>query len=174
MSRSQFSHGVQDEYYTPVYAVKIILPYLKQKSVVWCPFDKEDSNYVKELRNAGHFVYATHIDDGADFLTYEPDFSFDYIVSNPPFSIKDKVLAKCIELGKPFALLLPFTMFNSISTVNAISKANIKFVMMDRRISFNGERPNFTCWYVTNGILENNVTYLFHKDPRVLYNEEQK
>lgn len=36
-----------DEYYTPKEAVIPIIKYLKREMVVWCPFDTEDSEYVK-------------------------------------------------------------------------------------------------------------------------------
>lgn len=39
-----------DEYYTPRYAVEIILPYLEKFSHIWCPFDKEHSQFVKVLQ----------------------------------------------------------------------------------------------------------------------------
>ena len=74
-----------NEYYTPPYAIKPILKYIKPNSVIWCPFDTEESYYVKMLREAGHTVIATHIDSGGDFFTIEPP-KCDYIISNPPFS----------------------------------------------------------------------------------------
>lgn len=42
-----------DEYYTPEYAVEIIKPYVKPKSKIWCPFDKNESNYVSVFRRGG-------------------------------------------------------------------------------------------------------------------------
>jgi hypothetical protein len=35
-----------DEYYTHNYAIKPILKYIKPNSIIWCPFDTEQSNYV--------------------------------------------------------------------------------------------------------------------------------
>ena len=174
MSRQVFSHTTQDEYYTPKYAVKIIADrILPSTEVIWCPFDKEDSNYVVVLRNMGFKVVATHIDNGENFLTYKPVFPFDMIVSNPPFSLKTEIRQKCLEYDKPFALLLPFTMLNSIKTINQIAKCDIQFLIMDRRISFNGERPNFTCWYVCYDVLDRSIEYyLFDKDPKELYKLE--
>lgn len=32
-----------DEWYTPESAVYPIMPYIKENSTIWCPFDKEDS-----------------------------------------------------------------------------------------------------------------------------------
>ena len=170
----RFSHSIQDEYYTPLYAVNIITPFIEQFKTIWCPFDQEDSGYVTRLRGLGHIVHSTHIDNGEDFLTYTPKFEYDAIISNPPFSLKNEVLDKCIRLNKPFALLLPFAMFNSISAVSILSKSNPNFIIMDRRISFNGERPNFTCWYVTSGIIKQNFFHIFKDDPKVLYRKDDE
>ena len=100
-----------DEVYTPAYAVKPILKYLnrgnKSSYTIWCPFDTEESEYVKQFRAAGHKVIATHIDNGQNFFTYEPEEHYDFIISNPPFSLKDAILKRLSELNKPFAILLP-------------------------------------------------------------------
>lgn len=100
-----------DEVYTPAYAVKPILKYIdrgdKPQYTVWCPFDTEESEYVKLIREAGYKVIASHIDEDKNFFFYEPEEQYDYIISNPPFSIKDEILARLHELGKPYAMLLP-------------------------------------------------------------------
>ena len=43
-----------DEVYTPAYAVKPLLKYLNGfEGTIWCPFDQEDSEYVKIFRENG-------------------------------------------------------------------------------------------------------------------------
>ena len=37
-------------------------------NIVWCPFDTEESLFVKELKSAGYNVIATHISTGGDFF----------------------------------------------------------------------------------------------------------
>ena len=49
----------------------------------------------------------SHIGTGQDFLQYEPQEDYDYIISNPPFSKKDAILKRLYELKKPFAILMP-------------------------------------------------------------------
>ena len=95
-----------DEVYTPSYAVKPIIKYIKPGSIVWCPFDTIDSAYVEELNAAGFTVIYSHIDNGQNFFEYEPD-EYDVIISNPPFSIKDDILRRLDELDKPYAMLMP-------------------------------------------------------------------
>ena len=96
-----------DEVYTPDYAVKPILKYLKPNSTIWCPFDTENSEYVKIFKEAGYKVIYSHIDNGQNFFEFEPKEDYDVIISNPPFSIKDAILNRLSELKKPYAMLLP-------------------------------------------------------------------
>ena len=96
-----------DEVYTPDYAVKPILKFLKPGSVIWCPFDTEDSEYVKIFKEAGYKVIYSHIDNGQNFFEFEPKEDYDVIISNPPFSIKDDILRRRNELDKPYAMLMP-------------------------------------------------------------------
>lgn len=102
-----------DEVYTPKYAVKPLLKYLDayfhptHNITIWCPFDKEDSEYVKIFKEEGYDVVATHIDNGQNFFYYEPKQFYNFIISNPPFSCKDDVIKRLYELNKPYAILLP-------------------------------------------------------------------
>lgn len=73
------------EYYTPVEAILPILPYIKNFKKVWCPFDTVESNYVKVLREYGHEVVYSHIEEGENFFLTEPK-DCDIIISNPPFN----------------------------------------------------------------------------------------
>jgi len=95
-----------DEYETPLSAVKIIEPYLKPSSTIWCPFDEEHSNFVKYFYDMGHEVVFSHINMGIDFFTCKIPNDIDYIISNPPYSKKDKVYKRLYEIGIPFAMLV--------------------------------------------------------------------
>ena len=61
-----------DEYFTPKEAVLPLLEYIdrgnKPNYTIWCPFDTEDSEYVKVFKKEGYNVIATHIDNGQNFL----------------------------------------------------------------------------------------------------------
>ena len=161
-----------DEYYTPDYVVEILIPFLRKTDIkkIWCPADKDSSEYVKVLTKAGYEVIYTHIDEGKDILTYVPDEDYDAIITNPPFSIKNKVFDRVIELGKPFAILMSATSIQSASFVQALSKCrDIKFIIFDKRISYSGDRPPFPSWYFTYGILEKNEFYIYKENPKDLY-----
>ncbi len=96
-----------DEVYTARYAVIPIEKYLKPNSTIWCPFDMEDSEYVKYFKEKGHKVIHSHIDEDLNFFEFEPEENYDYIISNPPFSIKDMIIKRLYELNKPYAMLFP-------------------------------------------------------------------
>lgn len=123
-----------DEAYTPYYASEPIMKYIPKNKVVWCPFDNEWSSFVQLLKENGNEVIYSHIDNGLDFFNYEPEY-YDCIISNPPFSIKDKVLKRLYELNKPFAILLPM---NSLQGVNRYQyfKNGIQLLAFDQRIGF--------------------------------------
>ena len=105
MKMDKLAGSGNDEFYTPYYAIKPILKYIKPNSTVWCPFDTEDSFYVKAMELEGHKVIFTHIDNGEDFFTIDVP-ECDYIISNPPYSLKTEVLERLFDIGKPFAMLL--------------------------------------------------------------------
>lgn len=63
------SDKASDEYYTPREAVIPLLEYLdaycnKSNYTIWCPFDKEESEYVKIFKEEGYNVIYSHIDNG--------------------------------------------------------------------------------------------------------------
>lgn len=135
-----------DECITPRYGVLPIIPYLKERGYVnvACPFDKEDSMYVRVLRDNDFNVVYGHIDEGKDFFDWNFD-GVDCIVSNPPFSIKDKVLKRLYETKKPFAILLPQNSLQGKKRVSMFKEYGIEYMGFDGRICFytNGD---FSKW----------------------------
>lgn len=127
-----------DEVYTPEYAVKPILEYInkgnKKSYTIWCPFDKEDSNFVKLIREEGHKVICSHIDDGKNFFYYEPEEPYDYIISNPPFSIKDDIIKRLYELDKPYAVLMPLNVLQGQKRFKYLK--DIEILVFDKRINY--------------------------------------
>lgn len=108
MAQIQYKFNKNDEYYTPAYAVKPLLKYLLPHSNIWCPFDTAESQFVQVLDKAGHNVIHSHISMGLDFFENEPPFGTEYIISNPPYSLKTEVFQRLYELGKSFAMLINF------------------------------------------------------------------
>ena len=176
MSIQQVSKtGNGDEYFTPRYVVEILLSYLKETSIktIWCPCDKKDSEFVKVFEENGYKVIYSHIHNGQDFLTYKPIEEYDIIITNPPFSIKNKIIERCLELNKPFVLLLSATVIQSASLIKLLERTpELFFIMFDKRISYSGDRPPFPSWYFTSRILKENKFYIYQQDPRTLLSPE--
>lgn len=127
-----------DEVYTPAYAIKPLLKYIKQfkeNPVIWCPFDTVDSQYVKVFKAAGYKVIHSHIDDGQNFFYYEPEEEYDIIISNPPFSCKDDILKRLYELNKPYAILLPIPALQGQARFPYI-KDDLQYLGFDKRINY--------------------------------------
>ena len=127
----------RQEMYTPYYAVDPIVKYVPKHYKIWCPFDEEWSAFYQTFKNLGYSVIRTHIREGKNFFTYEPD-EYDIIISNPPFSIKDKILERLYELGKPFAVLLPLNSLQGVSRYKFFSQG-IQILSFDQRIGFHSK-----------------------------------
>lgn len=153
------ANNTTDECYTPEYAVTPILKYLDKNKIIWCPFDTEDSEYVKVLKREGFQVVYSHIDSGQDFFEYEPP-EWDIIVSNPPFSLADDVLKRVYELGKPFILLLPLKYLQAIGRGKMFVDNGIQLLSFDKRIGYytngdmtkpqegNYQASSYFCWKI--------------------------
>ena len=156
-----------DEFYTPRYAIKPLLKYLEQYNTIWCPFDTEESLFVKELKKVGHRVIYTHILNGKDFFKYEPE-NYDCIVSNPPYSLKSEVFERLFELKKPFAMLVGVVgIFESQKRFNMFKNNNFEIMYFNKRISYfrnyNDEKPMlnppFSSVYITSEILPKQIVF---------------
>ena len=156
-----------DEFYTPEYAVKPILKYIKEGSIIWCPFDTEKSIFVKTFKEKGFHVIATHLDKGQDFFKINiPEC--DYIISNPPYSLKAKVFEKLFELGKPFAMLVGVVgLFESQVRFKIFKNNNFEIMYMDKRIayfkSFEEQKPSlnppFSSVYLCSQMLPKQIVF---------------
>ena len=148
-----YSNGGNDECYTPAYAVEPIAKYVadyernvwkkngnitKRNLIVWCPFDKKDSEFVKQLSKWAFIdVVFSHIDNGQDFFNYEPK-EWDIIVSNPPFTNKRKYFERALSFNKPFALIMTNAAFNDKYPIWSFEEAGKQFqcLKFDKRIHF--------------------------------------
>lgn len=153
-----------DEWYTPTNAVEAIVPYLTPFKTIWCPFDKDDSNYVRLFKTHGFKVINTHIGAGEDFLTIEPP-ECDVVVSNPPYSIKDDILERLIEIGNPFAMLWNVaSLYDSKRRFDLLKEHPVEQLYLYPRVKFfNDERqqqtssPTYQSAYICRGILNKQI-----------------
>lgn len=142
-----YSKGNNDECMTPDYGVKPIIKYLAKDKIIWCPFDKEDSEFVQILISEGFKVVYSHIDNGQDFYTYEPE-KWDVIVSNPPFTNKRKIFERALSFNKPFALLMSNTWLNDSAPKQLFANKQLQLLMFEERMKF-----------INNGVIQNKITF---------------
>lgn len=155
-----------DECYTPLYAVKPIAKYLKPNSTIWCPFDTDESYFVKHFRSKGHTVVNTHLDMGRDFFQHYEHC--DYIISNPPYSLKTDVLDRLFFLNKPFAMLLGVVgLFESQKRFDLFKTNDFEVMYLNRRVSYFNSfadqtpklNPPFSSVYLCHKILPKQIMF---------------
>lgn len=125
-----------DEFYTLEYAIKPLLKYIPSDKTIWCPFDKSESNFVKLFEAKGNKVIYGHIEDGKDFFDYEPQ-NYDYIISNPPYSLRTPILERLFLLNKPFALLINESgLFDTKKRYEMLKNNPFEIMVFDKRINY--------------------------------------
>ena len=129
-----YSSGNNDECYTPDYGVSPILEFIPEGQVIWCPFDMQESEYVKQISKTNEVIYS-HINNEQDFFIYEPNH-WDMIISNPPFKGKRKIFERALSFHKPFALLMTMTFMNEAAPVQLFEDRGLQLLLFDKRIEF--------------------------------------
>jgi len=156
-----------DEWFTPSCAVYPILKYIKSGSTVWCPFDTDDSNFVKVLKSKGFNVINTHIiNDDEDFFGLNFP-TCDYIISNPPYSLRNEVLDRLFKIGKPFAILMNTNgLFDSRIRWDLFKNNNFSLIYLKGRTSFMQEygveqktSPPFQSAYICSGLSDKQILF---------------
>lgn len=132
---------------TPRYGVLPIIKYLPKDKIIWCPFDKEDSEFVKVLTEQGYKVVYSHIENGQDFYTYEPK-EWDILVSNPPFTNKRQIFERALSFGKPFALIMSNTWLNDSAPKQVFKDKQLQILFFEERMKFSN-----------NGVVQNKITF---------------
>jgi len=156
MTKIPSAQGRPDDFQIPPIALNPLYPYLKPDWTIWEP-SQGKGNLTKALSST-YKVIGSDILTEQDFLTWMPDQEFDCIITNPPFSLKQQFLSRCYSLGKPFALLLPLTTFETKKRQHLFKTYGVEVILFDKRINF--ETPNQiekssswfgTAWF-TNGL----------------------
>ena len=138
-----------DDYMSPKYAWENIKQFIPKDKIIWEAFygDGKSGDFLTEL---GYEV----IHEEVDF--FENDLG-DIIVSNPPFSQSKEVMARMLELDKPFILILPSSKINT-SYMRSWKDKGLQIIIPRKRIHFtklvDGVIPdnyksscNFDCFY---------------------------
>lgn len=133
-------NGVQqrDLFQTPNYATELLMPFIPSDVFrIWECASGEDK--IARVLIQNYFVYATDLSkDNINFLDVPLDYhkteGFDAIVTNPPYSLKDKFIMKAVEFDLPFAMLIPFAMSKFLAT--CFTKYGCQGIVPTSRINY--------------------------------------
>lgn len=139
--------GTNNEVYTPEEAILPLIPYLKNFKLIWdCAYGGG--------RLAEHFnKYGFNVIGNTNYNFLQNNSEkigiFDVIITNPPYSEKDKFLKKAFEIGKPFAFLLPLTTLEGIKRGKMFKDNKIQIIIPNRRINFEIPSGKKSAWFAT-------------------------
>jgi hypothetical protein len=128
---------LSDEWYTNQETVDLAISLLNPEpnSLILCPFDSQNSLFVKTLQSLEHTV----IHSINDFVHGEFRLC-DYIITNPPFSIKDQVIEKAFKYGVKTVLVLPIDAMGGVKRHQLFSKHGYPSIFVPaRRIAYYDE-----------------------------------
>lgn len=165
----------KDHVATPRWVVENIYNLIDIKSFKYCwfPFNNYDSEFKLKADELKLKYKATHkFDDlGNDFFKIDPPDNCDLMISNPPFSLQNKIIErsfKFIDDGKikSFALLLPLSTLETPSRAEIYEKYadKLSIIIFKKRIKFLGCTTSFNkacCWICYNiPKLKNKISWI--------------
>jgi len=157
MLKKTGNNAQSDECYTPPQAIIPLMEFLDKKLTYYDCTSNISSNIVDFLNNNGFKCYSSN---GLDFLKDNIPNNIDVIITNPPYSKKDKFIEKCYELNKPFALLLPVSSLQGQKRGLLFEKYGIELLVLNKRIDFTGKgSPHFGVAWFCNGILPKKLIF---------------
>ena len=135
--------GSYDLCQTPPYALEPLIRHMKFAKFhrIWEPACGEGL-LVDGLKSHGFDVLGTDILERSleshhyDFFKYKPDWDWQCIVTNPPYSMKYDWIKRCYFLGKPWALLMPVETLGAAAAQFQFDTFGIQVIFMSPRIDF--------------------------------------
>ncbi len=119
-----------DHYETPDKAWRLLTQYIPKNFSIWEPF-YGSGNSSEVLTKFGFKHY--HVKE--DFFGINSTEN-DIIISNPPYSIKKKVLEKIVTFDKPWALLLPIATICNQYFLNLMKNTYYQIIIPTKRINY--------------------------------------
>lgn len=103
---SAYGRAESDFYPTPPEATVALMEFLRipKGKLIWEPACGE-GDMVEAIGQIGYNCIGTDIRSGKDFLTTDK-IPCDWIITNPPFSLAEQFIKRCVEHNVNFALLL--------------------------------------------------------------------
>lgn len=137
---SKTPKGKNDECFTPRIGVEALLEFLPpfKDKIIWCPFDTEESEFVKVFQENCFNVIYSHIDYGQDYYFYEPE-KWDVMISNPPFTNKRKIFERALSFKKPFCLLMNMDWLRDKAPFEVFEGKRLELLMFKERMEFENQ-----------------------------------
>lgn len=135
-----------DSCQTPRYAVSPLIPHLLKFGIIWEPASGEGMLAEAICRKSHKDVIESDlVTTGHNFFTSSPGFdsTWDCIVTNPPYSIKPQWLARCYQLGKPFALLVPVEFISTVGALVYMLHYGYEIMLLSDRVNFKMPEKGF-------------------------------
>ena len=123
-----------NDFQTPHGTFDNVFKYIPKEYKIWEPACGK-GNLVQDFTNRGYDIIGTDIQGGYDYFQYEPE-NFDMIVTNPPFSIKDKWIERTYSFNKPFILLLPLTCLEGQKRQTLYREKGVNVMLFPNRINY--------------------------------------
>lgn len=131
-----------DDYETPREVLNDLLPHITNYDIIYDPFYCK-GKVIEEWKSLGKTCLNTKEDA---FDREHPQF--DIMISNIPFSVKEKCVKLAVSLAKPFVLLMPIDALGSKWIKKYFDK--LQFIIPSGRYNFlkKGEKTK-GCWFDT-------------------------
>lgn len=168
---SEYGRVESDFYPTPPEVTQALINFLQipKYSVIWEPACGE-GHMAETFISNGYNVIATDLHDrgygigGIDFLSIPIQQKYDWIITNPPFSLSANFIEQCINIGVPFALLLKTQYWNAKKRYNLFMEHKPSYILpLTWRPDFLFKKrgkgsPLMDCmWCVWNGYSANSI-----------------
>ncbi len=131
-----------DDYETPKEVLQDLLPYITNYDIIYDPF------YCKgKVKKEWAVLGKSCINDKLDAFSREHP-EFDIMISNIPFSMKEKCVKLAVSLARPFILLMPIDALGSKWIKKYFDK--LQFIVPNGRLQFmKNEKMEGKCWFDT-------------------------
>lgn len=132
-----------DDYETTTDVLKDLLPFLENDKKIYDPFFC-NGKVKDEWKELGYDCY----NKKEDAFNSDPP-EFDYLISNIPFTLKEKCIELALKYDKPFMLLMPIDALGSLWIGKYFDK--LQYIIPKKRYNFykKGVEKKSSSWFDT-------------------------